>query len=149
VETLSDADFDLAISKSLRAGEGEGHAMAYVHRHVMDASAPVPIVPVFLNTYSPPNQPSPRRCYRLGEAVRRVVESFRNKLQAGSSEILNWMAVAGAAEGIDLNWFEYVPSYRTRRDRDELCDVGVRRLRAHSHRCWRLIMIAAGAQPRT
>jgi Catalytic LigB subunit of aromatic ring-opening dioxygenase len=155
-EILGEADFDLAISKSLRAGEGEGHAMAYVHRHVMDAEAPVPIVPVFLNTYYPPNQPAARRCYRLGEAVRRAVEAFpgdsrvgvlasgglshflvdeemdrailkaladkdaaflqalpRNKLQAGSSEILNWVAVAGAAEGIDLDWFEYVPGYRT------------------------------------
>ena len=37
----------------------------------------------------------------------------RNKLHAGSSEILNWVAVAGAAEGIDLDWFEYVPGYRT------------------------------------
>lgn len=156
VETLAEADFDLAISKSLRAGEGEGHAMAYVHRHVMDAKAPVPIVPIFLNTYFPPNQPSPRRCYTLGEGVRRAVETFpdearvgvlasgglshflvdeeldrailkaladkdgaflqnlpRNKLQAGSSEILNWVALAGAAEGIDLNWFEYVPGYRS------------------------------------
>ncbi len=156
VETLSEADFDLAVSKSLRAGEGEGHAMAYVHRHVMDAEAPVPIVPIFLNTYFPPNQPSPRRCYTLGEEVRRAVETFpdearvgvlasgglshflvdeeldrailkaladkdgaflqnlpRSKLQAGSSEILNWVALAGAAEGVDLNWFEYVPGYRT------------------------------------
>jgi 3-O-methylgallate 3,4-dioxygenase len=155
-ESLADADFDPAISTSLRAGEGEGHAMAYIHRHVMDPAAPVPIVPVFLNTYFPPNQPAPRRCYRLGEAVRRAVETFpddarvgvlasgglshflvdedldrailtalagkdgaflqalpRAKLQAGSSEILNWVAVAGAAEGIDLNWFEYVPGYRT------------------------------------
>jgi len=156
IEVLSEGDFDIASSKSLRAGEGEGHAMAYVHRHVMDAGAPVPIVPVFLNTYYPPNQPAPRRCYRLGEVVRRAVETFpgnsrvgvlasgglshflvdeemdrailkalagkdaaflqalpRNKLQAGSSEILNWLAVAGAAEGIDLDWFEYVPGYRT------------------------------------
>ena len=37
----------------------------------------------------------------------------RNKLHADSSEILNWVALAGAAEGIDLNWFEYVPGYRT------------------------------------
>ena len=35
----------------------------------------------------------------------------RNKLHAGSSEILN--LVAGVAEGIDLDWFEYVPGYRT------------------------------------
>jgi 3-O-methylgallate 3,4-dioxygenase len=37
----------------------------------------------------------------------------RNKLHAGSSEILNWVAVAGAAEAIDLNWSDYVPGYRT------------------------------------
>jgi Catalytic LigB subunit of aromatic ring-opening dioxygenase len=156
IETLSEAEFDLAASKSLRAGEGEGHAMAYVHRHVMDAGAPIAIVPVFLNTYFPPNQPGPRRCYKLGQAVRRAIEAYpadvrigvlasgglshflvdeefdrailkaladkdrpflqtlpRSKLQAGSSEILNWIAVAGAAEGIDLDWFEYVPGYRT------------------------------------
>jgi hypothetical protein len=35
------------------------------------------------------------------------------KLHAGSSEILNWVAVAGAAEALDLDWFEYVPGYRT------------------------------------
>jgi hypothetical protein len=156
IETLSEAEFDLAASKSLRAGEGEGHAMAYVHRHVMDANVAIPIVPVFLNTYFPPNQPHPRRCYKLGQAVRRAVEVYpgearvgvlasgglshflvdeefdrailkaladkdraflqtlpRNKLHAGSSEILNWIAVAGAVEGIDLDWFEYVPGYRT------------------------------------
>jgi hypothetical protein len=155
-QALAAADFDLAISNNLRGGEGEGHAMAYVHRHVMDTEAPLQIVPVFLNTYFPPNQPTPRRCYRLGEAVRRAVETLpgearvgvlasgglshflvdedldrailkalagkdagflqalpRNKLQAGSSEILNWVAVAGAAEGVNLNWFEYVPGYRT------------------------------------
>jgi len=156
IETLSEAEFDIASSKSLRPGEGEGHAMAYVHRHVMDAGKPIPIVPIFLNTYFPPNQPSPRRCYKLGLAVRQAVDSFaantrmgvlasgglshflvdeeldrailkaladkdhtflqtlpRNKLHAGSSEILNWVALAGAVEGIDLDWFEYVPGYRT------------------------------------
>ena len=30
-----------------------------------------------------------------------------------SSEILNWVGVAGACEHLDLNWFEYVPGYRT------------------------------------
>jgi hypothetical protein len=156
IEALTEADFDIASSKTLREGEGEGHAVAYVHRHVLDAKTPPPVVPVFLNTYFPPNQPSPRRCYLLGQSVRKAVESFsgdarvgvlasgglshflvdedfdrailealadkdaaflrtlpRNKLHAGSSEILNWVAIAGAAEGLDLDWFEYVPGYRT------------------------------------
>ena len=37
----------------------------------------------------------------------------RNKLNAGSSEILNWVALGGASEHLDLDWFEYVPGYRT------------------------------------
>jgi 3-O-methylgallate 3,4-dioxygenase len=155
-ESLMDAGFDMASSKSLREGEGEGHALAYVHRHVVAADDPVPVVPIFLNTYYPPNQPRPARCYAFGQALRRAVEAFagdlrvgvlasgglshflvdedfdrailkaladkdadflrnlpRNKLNAGSSEILNWVALAGASEHLDLNWFEYVPGYRT------------------------------------
>jgi 3-O-methylgallate 3,4-dioxygenase len=155
-ESLMDFGFDLASSKSLREGEGEGHALAYVHRHVVAADNPVPVVPIFLNTYFPPNQPRPARCYAFGQAIRRAVEGFagdlrvgvlasgglshflvdedfdrailkaiadkdanflrnlpRNKLNAGSSEILNWVALAGASEHLDLDWFEYVPGYRT------------------------------------
>jgi hypothetical protein len=153
---LMENGFDPASSKSMRKGEGEGHGMAYVHRRLMDPANPIPIVPVFLNTYFPPNQPRPRRCYALGEAIRKAVETYaddarigiiasgglshflvdedfdrailkacadkdavflqnlpRNKLHSGSSEILNWVGVAGACEHLDLNWFEYVPGYRT------------------------------------
>jgi 3-O-methylgallate 3,4-dioxygenase len=156
IESLMDAGFDMASSQRLPEGDGEGHAIAYVHRRVMDPAKPVPAVPVFLNTYFPPNQPRPRRCYEFGQALRQAVEAFpggqrigvlasgglshflvdedfdrailkacadkdakflqnlpRNKLNAGSSEILNWVAVAGAVEHLDLNWFEYVPGYRT------------------------------------
>jgi 3-O-methylgallate 3,4-dioxygenase len=156
IDHLMDAEFDLAASKSLRHGEGEGHAVAYVHRHVMNPRKPVPVVPVFLNTYYPPSQPRPRRCYRLGQTVRLAVESFpgklrvgviasgglshflvdeefdrrilealadkdtdflqrlpRNKLMGGSSEILNWVAAAGAVEHLEMDWFDYVPGYRT------------------------------------
>jgi hypothetical protein len=154
IESLMDMNFDLASSQCLPQGEGEGHAMAYLHRRVMDN--PVPVVPIFLNTYFPPNQPRPRRCYEFGQALRKAVEYYpgearvgvaasgglshflvdedfdrailkacadkdagflqnlpRNKLHAGSSEILNWVGLAGAVEHLDLNWFEYVPGYRT------------------------------------
>jgi len=156
IDWLMDNGFDPATSKRMREGEGEGHGMAYVHRRLMNGMEPVPIVPVFLNTYFEPNQPRPRRCYALGQAIRKAVEGFpgnarigiiasgglshflvdedfdrailkaladkdakflqnlpRNKLHSGSSEILNWVGIAGALEHLDLNWFEYVPGYRT------------------------------------
>jgi len=37
----------------------------------------------------------------------------REALYAGSSEILNWIAVAGAVEHLDMAWSEYMPVYRT------------------------------------
>src|ERR1700716_118910 len=66
IETLMDIGFDVASSKCLPEHDGEGHAIAYVHRHVLDPADPVPVVPIFLNTYFPPNQPRPKRCYQLG-----------------------------------------------------------------------------------
>ncbi len=34
-------------------------------------------------------------------------------LQAGSSEIRNWLIVGEMARDLDLAWIEYVPAYRT------------------------------------
>jgi hypothetical protein len=44
-------------------------------------------------------------------AVLRAIPAER--LQAGSSEIRNWIAVAGAMAGRELAYREYVPCYRT------------------------------------
>ena len=36
----------------------------------------IPTVPIMLNTYYPPNQPTPKRCYALGQALRQAIESW-------------------------------------------------------------------------
>jgi len=81
IGALVEAEFDVASANALPAGEGEGHAFAFVHRRLMTAA--VPVVPVVLNTYYPPNQPSPRRCYRLGQAIRAAVDRFPANLRVG------------------------------------------------------------------
>jgi 3-O-methylgallate 3,4-dioxygenase len=35
------------------------------------------------------------------------------RLQAGSSEIRNWLVLAGAARDLDMTWVSYTPGYRT------------------------------------
>lgn len=35
------------------------------------------------------------------------------QLQAGSSEIRNWLVVGALAQDLDLDWVTYVPGYRT------------------------------------
>ena len=148
-------DFDLSCADRMPEGMGEGHAFGFVHNRLL-AGLTVPVVPVFLNTYFPPNQPTPGRCYRLGQALRKAVESFpgqqrigvlasgglshftvdedldgrviralrekdaaafaalpREQLNSGSSEIRNWICMAGAVEHLALRRLAYIPAYRT------------------------------------
>jgi hypothetical protein len=154
IAALQQDGFDLSVMRSLREGQREGHAFSFVHRFYLPDG--VPIVPVFLNAYYPPNQPSPARCVALGEALRRAVEAypgnarigvmasgglshfvvderfdralidalrskdsgfFRNapltKLMSGSSEMRNWICMAGTLGSLDMQWVSYVPGYRT------------------------------------
>lgn len=155
VESVGRSGFDLAVSTRLPDHRGEGHAFAFVHTQIM-RDAVVPVVPVFINTYYPPNQPTPERCYSLGRAIRDAVESYQrdvrvaiiasgglshfvvdesfderiitalreadgdtliglplHKLNSGSSEIRNWICVAGAVKHLELSWLEYIPAYRS------------------------------------
>jgi 3-O-methylgallate 3,4-dioxygenase len=75
IETLIGREFDVSHATELRHDRGEGHAFGFVHRRVLRDRI-VPVVPVVLNTYFPPNQPSPRRCYELGRAIAAAVEQW-------------------------------------------------------------------------
>jgi 3-O-methylgallate 3,4-dioxygenase len=153
---LMDRGFDISHAKRLAKDHGEGHAFGFVHQRLMEDDKVIPIVPVALNTYFPPNQPRPRRCYQLGQAIGEAVRAMpgnarvgilgsgglshftvdeeldhlvldacrRNdgaalasipmaKLNSGSSEIRNWITVAGAASHLDHDWQDYVPCYRS------------------------------------
>ncbi|HME24079.1 MAG TPA: hypothetical protein VKI44_22565 [Acetobacteraceae bacterium] len=154
IAALQQDGFDLSVMRSLREEKREGHAFSFIHRFYLPDG--VPIVPVFLNAYYPPNQPLPARCVALGEALRHAVEAFpgdarvgvlasgglshfivdevfdhavidalrrkdaaffRNapltKLMSGSSEIRNWLCLAGTLGSMELDWVSYVPGYRT------------------------------------
>jgi aromatic ring-opening dioxygenase catalytic subunit (LigB family) len=76
IETLTrDFDFDVAHLRAQPRHGPFGHAWSFVHQRLMGARV-VPIVPVLLNTYYPPNQPTPRRCHQLGRAIRQVIEDW-------------------------------------------------------------------------
>ena len=82
IEGLMASDFDITAVKELTGEQFEGHAYSFVHRRYL-AEKMVPIVPVFLNTYYPPNQPSPERCFALGTAIGKLVEAFPQNLRVG------------------------------------------------------------------
>jgi len=82
IEGLVDQGFDISHSKRLAKAHGEGHAFGFVHRRMMNGHV-IPIVPVALNTYFPPNQPRPKRCYELGKAIRKAVQSAKGTARVG------------------------------------------------------------------
>lgn len=155
VTTAVELDFDITSLEEMPKGRGFGHAYGFVIRRLLGERS-VPVVPVLLNTYFPPNQPTAARCYDLGRALaegvrrsgsdrrvvfaasgglshfvvhedldRRVLDAIvagdaatlrsipQEELQSGTSEIRNWIAVAGAMAGRGVAWHEYAPCYRT------------------------------------
>jgi hypothetical protein len=83
IETLTHAhEFDVAHVRTQPRHSPFGHAWNFVHQRVMGTRV-VPIVPVMLNTYYPPNQPTPKRCYQLGRAIRQAVAAWPEKKRVG------------------------------------------------------------------
>ncbi len=148
--------FDVAAMKTMPRDETP-HAYGFVYRQIMRDRA-LPSVPVAINTYYPPNQPTVRRCYEFGKALARAIEAWDSDarvaligsgglshfvidedvdatfldamrhrnidkvaalgeaiFQSGTSEVKNWIPVAGAmaALGLKLSIVDYVPCYRS------------------------------------
>jgi hypothetical protein len=75
ITSLIEQDFDVAHSRSLPPEQGMGHAFSFIYGRIMSGQV-IPTVPVMLNTYYPPNQPTPKRCYAIGRALRQAIESW-------------------------------------------------------------------------
>lgn len=150
--------FDVTSLGAMPNGYGHiPHAFGFVYRQIM-SDKPVPSVPVVLNTFYPPNQPTVGRCYAFGKSLLRAIDSWPGDarvaliasgglthfvideevdhavmdalksrkiegvaalgepiFQAGTSEVKNWVPVAGAmAElGYEPTIIDYVPCYRS------------------------------------
>jgi hypothetical protein len=61
---------------------GFGHAYGFVIDRLMPIR-PIPILPVLLNTYFPPNVPRPARCYDVGAAIGRAVAAHPGTERVG------------------------------------------------------------------
>ena len=75
IDSLIVDEFDVAQMAEQREGRSVGHAFTFARRRLMGERI-IPLLPIMINTYYAPNQPSPRRCYMLGRALRRAIESY-------------------------------------------------------------------------
>ena len=155
VERMMVEGFDVTQLTQQPGGRTIGHAFNFVRIRLMRDRVP-PMLPVMVNTYYPPNQPTAARCYAFGRALRRAVESWddgarvavvasgglshfvidrdldervldafrrrdagamaaisQEELVSGTSEIRNWVVLAGATEDLDMEVVDYVPTYRS------------------------------------
>jgi hypothetical protein len=82
IDRLIDDGFDIGAAASVPNPHehGFGHAYGFVVTRLMQRRR-IPIVPVMINCYYPPNQPKPARCFALGEALRRAIESAPSHLR--------------------------------------------------------------------
>jgi Catalytic LigB subunit of aromatic ring-opening dioxygenase len=132
-----------------------GHAYGFIYQRLMKRLR-VPMLPVLINTYFPPNNPTAARCFEFGSHIAHALaaspidakvaviasgglshflceESFdrevlraikthdvkaltqipQESLCSGSSEIRNWISMAGAIGHLRCSYEEYIPVYRT------------------------------------
>lgn len=80
IRHLVDTGFDIASSSETETESGFGHAFAFVVGRLL-AGYEVPVVPVLINTYFPPNQPTPDRCYELGRAIKEAIDALPGDLR--------------------------------------------------------------------
>ncbi|MDE2801664.1 MAG: hypothetical protein OXK21_02125 [Chloroflexota bacterium] len=108
VERLIEAEFDIASADMQKPGEGMAHGFGFVLDR-LTPGASIPFVPVILNVHTPPNQPTPKRLYDFGKALREALLSWPGDervavvatggLSVGIvDEELDRLALAGMAE---------------------------------------------------
>jgi 3-O-methylgallate 3,4-dioxygenase len=81
IRELTAGGFDVADIDYQDPERSIGHAFTHIRRRIMSEDHPVPVVPVLLNSYYPPNQPTARRCVQIGQAVAEAVASHDGDLR--------------------------------------------------------------------
>jgi len=82
IERLTEAEFDVCALKELHPEQYEGHAYSNIHRIYL-AGRNLPVVPILLNTYYPPNPVPPKRCVRLGRELQQAIRSYTADIHVG------------------------------------------------------------------
>ena len=82
IRHLIDHEYDVGHSNRLKDGVSMPHAFGFVYRRILNGTV-IPTVPVYINTYYPPNQPTPKRCFDFGAAIRDAVASWDSDARVG------------------------------------------------------------------
>lgn len=82
IERLIEKHFDVGVAQNPDnpSKNGLGHAWAFVINRLFGDRA-IPVVPVLLNTWYPPNVPTPARSFDIGVALREAIDEHPSDLR--------------------------------------------------------------------
>ena len=91
-----------------------GHCVGVLYRRILH-DEPIPLVPILVNTYFPPNQPPARRCYEFGRALGRAIAAW-------DSDATVAIAASGGLShfAVDEEWDQAMLDAMARRDIETL-----------------------------
>jgi gallate dioxygenase len=109
-QAAMEAGFDLALAQEFTVD----HSVV-VPLHFMTPAMRIPVIPIFVSGHLPP-LPSARRCYELGVAIKRAIESWREPLRvvvigsgSFSLEVFGPRIAPGKSDGVpDPAWAKRV-----------------------------------------
>ncbi len=85
IASLMARDFDVSVSRIMPEQKesrltGIPHAFGFYYQRIMGDTTP-PTVPIFTNTFYPPNRPSGKRCYDMGVALAAAITDWDKDLR--------------------------------------------------------------------
>lgn len=140
IEGLTRREAEVTALRGLRDDEHEGHAYSYIHRTYLQEKR-IPVIPVFLNTYYPPNPPTPKRCVQLGRDIAELISEYPEDIRVGliASGGLSHFVVD---EELDRGLMEAFKN----KDLNYLAGLDPERLKAGSSEIRSWLLVAAAAE---
>jgi hypothetical protein len=111
------ARFSIIQERAENWASGIGHAFGFLHQRIMKDHM-VPQVPIFFNTFYPPNQPTARRCFEFGQSVGRTIRNWQSPDRVavfGSGGMTHFV--------IDEDFDRFFLDCLDRRDAEALCSI--------------------------
>ena len=121
IANLMEAEFDITVSPDLPRHNpkttGISHAFGHIYRQVMRDKV-IPNVPIYQNTFFPPNQPSAKRAYAFGKVVGEAIRSWQSDARVAV------FASGGMTHfAIDEEWDRRFMQAMRERDKDFLTSI--------------------------
>ena len=119
---------------------GVGHAFGVVVKTLLQETG-IPIVPIVVNNYFPPNQPTPQICWKLGEVINTAVQKHPKNLNIGV------IASGGLSHFVvDEAWDHHVLTLMREGDSTSLQAISVEKLQSGNSEVLNWIATAAACQ---